>query len=159
MKNLVRLAAASALATGIAMMASGPANAGVGISIGVGGYYPPAYYGPTYYGPRHYGPRYYGPAYYGPRYYRGACDYYAPYYDPYACDWPVYSSPVYIGGVWYTGPIRYRNWGGHRWYWVNRGWHRDEWRGPRPAHIRGGVHVGGFHGNGAWRHGGGHHRY
>ena len=67
------------------------------------------------------------------------CAYYD-YYDeappwglpPDYCDYPVYFEPVFVDGYWYRGPIYYRWEGGERLFWLNGGWRRDQWRGPRP---------------------------
>jgi hypothetical protein len=56
--------------------------------------------------------------------------------------YPVYYGPVYWGGRWYDGPLYYRYDGGYYWYWVHGGWHRDEWRGPRPSWWRGNYRYG-----------------
>lgn len=50
--------------------------------------------------------------------------------------YPVHYGPVFFHGRWFRGPIYFR---GDRWareYWVRGGWHRDEWRGPRPYWAR-----------------------
>ena len=55
--------------------------------------------------------------------------YYAPGpgYSPY--DGQVYYDPIYFGGAWYHGPYRWRVLDGERVFWVDGGWHRNEWRG------------------------------
>ena len=53
-----------------------------------------------------------GPVYYGPDYAGGY------YYDP-----------IYFGGAWYHGPYRWRMENGERVFFVNGGWHGNEWRG------------------------------
>lgn len=103
-----------------------------------GGYYgadpygppPPPDYGP----PPAYG---YDPAYVDPYAVCEAYDYYNPPwgYPPDYCNYNVWYEPVYFGGLWYSGPIYYRDFGGERMFWLNGDWHRDEWRGSRPAHI------------------------
>jgi hypothetical protein len=73
-------------------------------------------------------------------YYTGAsynpdCDYYTPPwgYPADYCRYRVWNQPVYFSGVWYDGPIYYRNLRGVNWFWLNGNWRRDEWRGgPRP---------------------------
>jgi hypothetical protein len=50
--------------------------------------------------------------------------------------YPVYYGPVYYGSAWYRGPVYYRSVGAERWYWIHGAWHRDQWRGPRPAWAR-----------------------
>src|ERR1700680_2217055 len=66
-----------------------------------------------------------------------ACDYYNPPwgYPPDYCAYQVWQEPIYVGGLWYSGPIYYRNYGGGRQFWLNGGWRGDEWRGARPAQI------------------------
>lgn len=79
-----------------------------------------------------------GPAYYDNGYagadYNPYCDYYSPPwgYPPDYCRYRVWNEPVYYGGVWFNGPIYYRTLGGVNSFWLNGGWRRDEWRGPRP---------------------------
>ena len=86
------------------------------------------------------------------------CAYYD-YYDqpppwglpPDYCDYPVYFEPVFFDGYWYRGPIYYRWEDGERLFWLNGGWRRDEWRGPRPQirwQDRGGWGRG--HDRGGW---------
>src|SRR5450755_145224 len=50
--------------------------------------------------------------------------------------YPIHYGAVFADGQWYRGPVYYR--GDHygREYWVNGGWHRDEWRGHRPSWAR-----------------------
>jgi len=152
MTKLAKIALGAALMAGAATLAAPPAAAHVSVGIGFGvpgyGYAPGYYYGP---------PRY--------RYAR-YCDPYSPYYDPYYCGDPYYDSyygyggygpvfgdVVFFDGGWYRGPFRHRYYGGHDWYWVNNGWHRNEWHGRMPSSIsfrnggyyRGGRY-GGFHG-------------
>ena len=60
--------------------------------------------------------------------YGGYCD---PYYgcpDDYY-DLPVYYGDVYWDGGWYDGPFFYRDYGGHRQFWLHGGWHYGESRG------------------------------
>jgi hypothetical protein len=52
---------------------------------------------------------------------------YGPGYSPYDGDY--YYDPIFIGGGWYHGPYRWRMDGGERVFFVNGGWHRNEWRG------------------------------
>jgi hypothetical protein len=78
---------------------------------------------------------YYAPA---PRYtadYDNSCDYYNPPwgYPADYCRYQTWNEPVYYGGIWYSGPIYYRNYAGANWFWLNGDWRRDEWRGQRPA--------------------------
>jgi hypothetical protein len=112
MKSLKKLALGALMLAGAAVGVSAPANAGVSVGIGIG--IP-------------------GPAYYGPAY---SCDPYYDYYDPYGCG-AYYTGPVFIGGSWYNGPLRWRWWGGHRQFWYHGGWR-----------VGTGWHSGGFHGHG-----------
>ena len=54
-------------------------------------------------------------------------------YSPYDGDY--YYDPIYIGGAWYHGPYRWRMHNGERSFFVNGGWHRNEWRGAQPNTI------------------------
>ena len=57
-----------------------------------------------------------------------------PGYSPY--EGQVYYDPIYFGGAWYHGPYRWRVVHGERVFWVDGGWHRNEWRGrPIPASL------------------------
>lgn len=63
------------------------------------------------------------------------------YCDSYGCppgywDLPVFYGQVYYRGVWYRGPIYYRDWRGQRWFWIRGNWRTDQWRGPRPYWAR-----------------------
>jgi hypothetical protein len=59
---------------------------------------------------------------------------YGPGYVAYDDDY--YYDPIYIGGAWYHGPYRWRMRHGERMFYVNGGWHRNEWRhGPVPTTI------------------------
>ena len=110
MKTLLKMATVAAVMAGAAFFASEPARAdGVSVSIGVPGI--------------------------GFSYDSGG------YCDSWGCPsdywgYPVYYGPVYWGGAWYRGPVYYRHRYGHTWYWVHGGWHRDQWRGPRPHWYR-----------------------
>jgi hypothetical protein len=60
------------------------------------------------------------------------------YCDQWGCPDDYYDLPVYYGsafydGLWFDGPLYYRNWYGSRQYWVHGGWHADNWRGARPS--------------------------
>lgn len=44
-----------------------------------------------------------------------------------AYDEQYYYDPIYITGAWYHGPYRWRMRGGERVFFVNGGWHRNEW--------------------------------
>jgi hypothetical protein len=59
---------------------------------------------------------------------------YGPGYVAYDSDY--YYDPIYIGGAWYHGPYRWQMRNGERMFYVNGGWHRNEWRnGPMPSTI------------------------
>jgi hypothetical protein len=111
-----------------------------------GNYYAPQGYGQPYqqpygqqpYGQQPYGQQAYGAPPYGSPYGAdpydqadndgGYCD---PYYgcpDDYY-DLPVYDGEVYWDGGWYNGPFFYRDYGGHRQFWVHGGWHYGNSRG------------------------------
>jgi len=68
-----------------------------------------------------------------------------PGYSPY--EGQVYYDPIYFGGSWYHGPYRWRMERGHRVFWADGGWHRNEWRGgPIPGSLtfrNGGYYRGG----------------
>jgi hypothetical protein len=68
-----------------------------------------------------------------------------PGYSPY--EGQMYYDPIYLGGSWYHGPYRWRMEEGQRVFWVNGGWHRNEWRGgPIPGSLtfrNGGYYRGG----------------
>lgn len=60
------------------------------------------------------------------------------YCDQWGCPDDYYDLPVYYGsafydGLWFDGPLYYRNWYGSRQYWVHGGWHADNWSGARPS--------------------------
>lgn len=57
---------------------------------------------------------------------------YSPEYSPYEGEF--YYDPIYFGGAWYHGPYRWRMVHGVRVFWVNGGWHRNEWHG-RPVPV------------------------
>jgi hypothetical protein len=132
--RIVPKAVLAALAlTGSVMTLSAPANAQVSAYIGVGG--DPGY--GAYYGSDPYAEPYYADPYdsaYADPY---ACDYYEPPwgYPPDYCAYQIWQEPIYVGGLWYSGPIYYRGFGADRSFWLNGGWHRDEWRGSRPGRI------------------------
>ncbi len=44
-------------------------------------------------------------------------------------DLPLYYGDVFYDGGWYNGPFFYRDFGGHRQFWRNGGWHIGEFRG------------------------------
>ncbi len=56
------------------------------------------------------------------------------YCDEYGCpedyyDLPIYDGEVYYNGLWLTGPLYYRDWGGGRQFWVHGGWRSSQYRG------------------------------
>src|SRR5579871_6802296 len=167
MRRVTKAVMAAIALAGAVTALSVPANAqSVGFGVTIGDPYAGGYYGPDPYAapppppPPAYDPYAYG---YGPEYDPyAACytyDYYNPPwgYPPDYCNYQVWFEPIYVGGLWYDGPVYYRTFGGFREYWLNGGWHRDEWRGARPAHIDWGrnmrwngplVHGRGFAGGG-----------
>ena len=158
---LTLLAASAAVLPASAQSYNGPSYDGYGApGYGPPGDTAPAYgppddgapaYGPPGDGAPAYGdsnsgygdPGYGDPAYnapYGSNYAdsgSGACDYYTPPwgYPPDYCNYQLWTEPVFFGGYWYEGPIYYRNAYGAPYFWINGGWHRDEWRGARPRVI------------------------
>jgi hypothetical protein len=162
MRRLTKAALTAIALAGAAAAMSAPANA-QGMYYGADPYGapppPPAYadpyaapaYAPTApYDPYTYG---YGAPAYDP-YACSAYDYYNPPwgYPPDYCNYQVWTQPVYVGGLWYGGPIYYRDFGGDRMFWLNGGWRRDEWRGERPGNIDWGRNM---RWNGPLQHGGG----
>ena len=132
MKTFTKAMIAALALTGSVMAISAPAKAQVSGYVGVGdpnydGYYsadPSA---------EPYGAQPYDYAYADPY----ACDYYDPPwgYPPDYCAYQVWEEPIYVAGLWYSGPIYYRSFGGERLFWLNGGWRHDEWYGPRPGRI------------------------
>src|ERR1700749_614462 len=117
MKKIAKLALGALMLAGTAAtVGTTPANAGVSVGIGVG--VPGPYYG-------------YGPGWCRWHPYRCAG------YDPYYYDDAYYNGPVFIDGVWFNGPLRWRWWGGARQFWWHGGWR-----------VGTGWHAGGFHGGG-----------
>jgi hypothetical protein len=60
------------------------------------------------------------------------------YCDQWGCPDDYYDLPVYYGaafydGLWFDGPLYYRDGYGSRQYWVHGGWHADNWSGARPS--------------------------
>ncbi|MDE1937699.1 MAG: hypothetical protein KGI68_01645 [Alphaproteobacteria bacterium] len=149
MKRSAKLALGAMLLAGAAFAVTTPAAAGVSFGVGIG-------VGPGYYGPDNYGP----PV---------NCNPYSRFYDPYYCGYydDYDGPPLFIDGAWFYGG-RYRDYDGHREYWMHDRWSRgddgwhgdgDGWRGGGDWHgDRDGWRGGGdFHGGGGW-HGGGHRR-
>jgi len=57
-----------------------------------------------------------------------------PGYSPYEGEF--YYDPIYFDGAWYHGPYRWRMRRGVRMFWVDGGWHPNEWRGRRiPGYL------------------------
>ena len=108
MKIFAKLALGALILSGAAVAAATPAAAQVSFELQFGNPGYDRYYGPP---PRYYDYGYRAPL---PRGY---------YYDP-----------VYYGGRWYNEPLRYRWSGNTRYFLIENGWRRDEWRGgPRPG--------------------------
>jgi hypothetical protein len=131
MKMIFKSALAAAAMT--AAMVPGLASAQIGVSVGVGPVgvavgVPGAVFDPAGYGPC-------GPGY----------DPCGPEYNPYEGD--MYYDPIYFGGAWYHGPYRWQERDGQREFFVNGGWHRNEWTGRAyPASMtfgNGGYYRGG----------------
>jgi hypothetical protein len=165
MKRLTKAVFAALALTGSAIAISAPAEAQVSAYVGVGGPGYGAYYESDPYADPAYGDPYYGDPYYADPYDQAyadpyACDYYDPPwgYPPDYCAYQVWQEPIYVGGIWYSGPIYYRNFGGERLFWLNGGWRHDEWRGARPGRIdwgrnmrwSGPIHHQEFAGRGNW---------
>ena len=107
MKMILRTALIAATIAGATAFAPTLASAQIGITVGIGG--PGPVFAPDY-----------APC--GPGY--GPCgDGYNPYEGEY------YYDPIFFDGSWYHGPYRWRESGGQRVYWINGGWHRNEWTG------------------------------
>jgi hypothetical protein len=115
MKTFAKYALGAAMLSGAAFAAASPASAQVSFELQFGNPGYGRYYSPpprVYCDPRN-------------RYFRACDDYY---YDP-----------VYYRGRWYDEPMRYRWSGNVRYFWIDNGWRRDEWRGPRPNWNRPGI--------------------
>ena len=112
MRKLTKIALGTcAILAAVATSAPAQARVDIGIGLGYPGYYPGYYYGP--------------PA-------RAVCDPYSRWYDPYRCryyyagygyDDYYYYGPVFIDGVWISGPVRWRSFGGRREFFWHGGWH------------------------------------
>jgi hypothetical protein len=110
------------------------ASAQVGVSVGVGGVGVGVGVGAPVFDANVYGPC-------GPGYAPCGAE-----YNPYEGD--NYYDPIYFGGEWYHGPYHWRRGNdGQSEFYVNGGWHRNEWRGGAyPASIsfsNGGYYRGG----------------
>ena len=112
MKTFAKLALGALMLSGAAVAAATPAAAQVSFELQFGNPGYDRYYGPPQRGYYDCDPRV--------RYVR-ACDSY-------------YYNPVFYRGRWYNEPLRYRWSGDTRYFWIDNGWRRDEWRGgPRPG--------------------------
>ena len=110
MKTFSKAVLGSLLLAGAAVATAVPAEARVGLSIGLGVFAPPVVVAPA---PPPPAPVYAMPEYcYGPAYYT-------------YCSYPVYGEPVYWNGYWYSN-APYRVIGGRREFWVRGGWHEVE---------------------------------
>ena len=145
MKTLAKLAVAAVMLGGGAIASTAPANADVGVSIGVGG---PGYYGYYSNGPRYYGGYggYYAP-YYGYDYYR-PCSFY--YYNELPAPPRCYSyySDYYGPSVYFNSGFVFRD-RDDFWRWHDRDDFRH-WSGHNWGH-------GDWHGGGRWNFGPHHH--
>jgi hypothetical protein len=120
MKTIFKSTLAAAALAGAAVMVPTVASAGVSVSVGVPGVAIGVGVPGVVYAP--------GPG-----------------YDPY--DGGMYYDPIYFGGAWYHGPYRWRMEHGERVFFVDGGWHRNEWGGrPIPGSLtfsNGGYYRGG----------------
>ncbi len=107
MKMIFKSALMAATIAGATAFAPTLASAQIGITLGIGGP------GPVVAGV-------YAPC--GPGY--GPC---GEGYNPYEGDY--YYDPIFFNGSWYHGPYRWRMRGGERVFWIDNGWHRNEWTG------------------------------
>jgi hypothetical protein len=129
LKSTIAAAAfAAAMVPGLAFaqvgVSVGIGGVGVGVGVGVGApVFDQAGYGPC-----------------GPGYAPCGAE-----YNPY--DGDNYYDPIYYGGSWYHGPYRWQMRDGQREFYVNGGWHRNEWTGGAyPASMtfsNGGYYRGG----------------
>ncbi len=116
MKPFAKLAVGATLLAGAALAAASPAQAQVSFEFR---------FGTPYYG------RYYSPP---PPRWHNDCDPRNRYFR--ACD-DFWFDPVFYRGRWYAEPLRFRWFGPTRYFWIENGWRRDEWRGgPRPRFNR-----------------------
>ena len=131
MKMILKSAIAAAAMT--AAMVPGLASAQVGVSVGIGGVGVGVGVGAPVFDSGVYGPC-------GPGYAPCGAE-----YNPY--DGDNYYDPIYYGGAWYHGPYRWQMRDGQREFYVNGGWHRNEWAGGAyPASMtfsNGGYYRGG----------------
>jgi hypothetical protein len=118
MKLPLKSAVAACAVAGALLFACAPADAQLGVSVGVPGVrvgvgVPGYYYGPGYYPP-------------------GPCDAYNNYYEG-DCGYSVYDGPIDFDGVVVTGPHYYRWYGDQPYFWYRGGWHT--WNGWNGAHF------------------------
>jgi len=126
MKMILKSAIAAAAMT--AAMVPGLAFAQVGVSVGIGGVGVGVGVGAPVFDSGVYGPC-------GPGYAPCGAD-----YNPY--DGDNYYDPIYFGGAWYHGPYRWQERDGQREFYVNGGWHRNEWTFSNGGYYRGGRYDG-----------------
>jgi uncharacterized membrane protein YgcG len=118
MRKMTRIALGTcAILAAVATSAPAQARVSIGIGLGYPGYYDgyPGYYPGYYYGPSA----------------RAVCDPYSRWYDPYRCRYyyagygydDFYYGPVFIDGVWTSGPLRWRDFDGRREFFWHGGWH------------------------------------
>jgi hypothetical protein len=70
-----------------------------------------------------------------------------PGYSPY--EGQMYYDPIFYDGSWYHGPYRWRMEDGQRVFWLNGGWHRNEWQGGAiPGSLT--FHNGGYYRGGRY---------
>jgi hypothetical protein len=68
-------------------------------------------------------------------------------YSP--CDGQTYYDPIYYDGSWYHGPYRWRTENGQRQFFINGGWHQNEWQhNSVPASMT--FHNGGSYSDGRY---------
>src|SRR6185369_16882960 len=102
MSYLIKGVVAAAMLAGGLFAVSEPAQARIGVSVGI------------------------GVPVYGPRY-NPYCDRYSRWFDPYRCDAAYYDDdydgPVFIDGFWFDGHHRHRRHHGHHQFWFHNNWH------------------------------------
>jgi hypothetical protein len=107
MKMILKSALMAATIAGATAFFPTLASAQIGITLGIGG--PGPIIAPVY-----------APC--GPGY--GPC---GEGYNPYEGEY--YYDPIFFDGSWYHGPYRWRMRDGVRVFWIDGGWHRNEWSG------------------------------
>ncbi len=126
MKMILKNALMAAAIAGTTAIVPTLASAQIGITVGIGG--PGPMMAPVY-----------APC--GPGY-----DPCGAGYNPY--EGGYYYDPVFFGGSWYHGPYRWRMRGGEHVFWIDGGWHRNEWAGgayPASMVFRNGGYYRGGH--------------